>query len=114
MTSHVHSDEKLESMSSMNGNALSKTVTLDAELFEKLYLSPKNVVAGDLRKTFGNPTPVYESRSRGVALWLMLHSALMGFIVGLTPLSIALMGWRGAAGGGVATGFVPLIIHEAR
>jgi hypothetical protein len=56
MNSHKIADEKMESMSSMNG--LSKTVTIDAELFEKLYLSPKNAVAGDLRKTFGNPTPV--------------------------------------------------------
>jgi hypothetical protein len=30
----------------------------------------------------------------------------MGFIVALTPLSISLMGWRGATGGGAATGYV--------
>jgi hypothetical protein len=30
----------------------------------------------------------------------------MGFIVALTPLSISLLGWRGATGGGVATGYV--------
>ena len=34
------------------------TVSISAELFEKLYLSPQNVVKGDLRKTFGNPTPM--------------------------------------------------------
>ena len=28
------------------------------EQHEKLYLSPENKVKGELRKTFGNPTPV--------------------------------------------------------
>jgi hypothetical protein len=35
-----------------------QSVTISPELFEKLYLSPQNVVKGDLRKTFGNPTPL--------------------------------------------------------
>ena len=35
------------------------SVSIPPELFEKLYLSPQNVVKGDLRKTFGNPTPLY-------------------------------------------------------
>jgi hypothetical protein len=34
------------------------TVTTSPELFEKLYLQPQTAVAGDLRKTFGNPTPL--------------------------------------------------------
>lgn len=34
-------------------------VSISAELFEKLYLSPKNEVSGQLRRTFGNPTPMY-------------------------------------------------------
>lgn len=33
-------------------------VSMSAELFEKLYLSPQNEVKGNLRKTFGNPTPM--------------------------------------------------------
>ena len=33
-------------------------VSISADLFEKLYLSPDHAVKGDLRKTFGNPTPV--------------------------------------------------------
>lgn len=33
-------------------------VSISAELFEKLYLSPKNEVSGQLRRTFGNPTPM--------------------------------------------------------
>jgi hypothetical protein len=32
--------------------------SISPELFEKIYLSPQNAVKGDLRKTFGNPTPV--------------------------------------------------------
>jgi hypothetical protein len=42
----------------INGKSLAKTVTLDSEIFEKLYLQPKTEVAGDLRKTFANPTPI--------------------------------------------------------
>ncbi|PSR97601.1 GPR1/FUN34/YaaH-class plasma membrane protein [Coniella lustricola] len=61
-------------------------VSISAELFEKLYLSPKNAVSGNLRKTFGNPTPI----------------GLIGFLISLSPLSCSLMGWRGASN----TGFV--------
>lgn len=47
----------------MHGEALKKlrtaaSVSMSPELFEKLYLSPENKVKGDLRKTFGNPTPL--------------------------------------------------------
>lgn len=58
----------------------SGSISISPELFEKIYLSPQNKVAGDLRKTFGNPTPL----------------ALVGFLLSLTPLSCDLMGWRGA------------------
>jgi uncharacterized protein len=34
------------------------SVMMTKELFEKLYLSPQTNVAGNLRKTFGNPTPL--------------------------------------------------------
>lgn len=34
------------------------SISIPPELFERLYLSPQNVVKGDLRKTFGNPTPL--------------------------------------------------------
>jgi hypothetical protein len=33
-------------------------MTIPPELFEQLYLSPKNRVKGDLRQTVGNPTPI--------------------------------------------------------
>lgn len=46
-----------------HGDALRKirtagSISISPELFEKIYLSPQNQVKGDLRKTFGNPTPV--------------------------------------------------------
>ncbi|KAG7137852.1 Protein alcS like protein [Verticillium longisporum] len=63
------------------------SISMSPELFEKLYLSPQNVVKGDLRKTFGNPTPI----------------ALAGFFISLLPLSCDLMGWRGAGGNGAAS-----------
>lgn len=34
------------------------SVVMTKELFEKLYLSPHTNVAGNLRKTFANPTPL--------------------------------------------------------
>jgi len=55
------------------------SLSISPELFEKIYLSPQNRVAGDLRKTVGNPTPL----------------ALVGFLLSLTPLSMDLMQWRG-------------------
>lgn len=54
-----------------------------ASHFEKLYLAPEAPVAGKLRLTFGNPTPI----------------ALGGFLLANTPATIDLMGWGGAGGG---------------
>ncbi|CAK4034247.1 related to GPR1 and Fun34p [Lecanosticta acicola] len=69
-------------------NALEKirtagSVSIPPELFEKLYLSPENKVKGDLRKTFGNPTPI----------------GLTGFLLCVTPLACFLMNWRGTRPG---------------
>jgi len=58
------------------------SISISPELFEKIYLSPQNQVKGELRKTFGNPTPL----------------ALIGFLLCLSPLSCDLMGWRGTNG----------------
>ncbi|KZF25335.1 hypothetical protein L228DRAFT_66969 [Xylona heveae TC161] len=63
-----------------------RSFSISPELFEKIYLSPATAVKGDLRKTFGNPTPL----------------ALVGFVLSLTPLSCELMGWRGSGGFGAA------------
>ncbi|KIM93817.1 hypothetical protein OIDMADRAFT_172920 [Oidiodendron maius Zn] len=62
------------------------SITIPPEMFEKMYLTPANKVKGDLRFKFANPTPL----------------GLVGFVIALTPLSCALMGWRGAGGGGAA------------
>ncbi|KAL8679903.1 MAG: hypothetical protein Q9224_000096 [Gallowayella concinna] len=75
------SDEALKQIRTAN------TVSISPELFEKLYLTPQKPVKGDLRNTFGNPTPV----------------ALIGFLLSCTPLACELMGWRGAGGSGAAT-----------
>lgn len=76
---HVHPNE-LERIRTAG------SISIPPELFERLYLSPENKVKGDLRSTFGNPTPL----------------ALIGFLLALTPLSCDLMGWRGAGGSGAA------------
>lgn len=67
---HIDSEDALR-------NHLSKTMTLSPELYEKIYLSPKNQDSGQLRRTFANPTPI----------------AIMGFTVALFPLSIELSKW---------------------
>jgi len=77
----IPSDEALNQIRTAN------SLTISPELFEKIYLNPSNNVKGDLRQTFGNPTPL----------------ALLGFLLSLSPLSCELMGWRGAGGNGVAT-----------
>ncbi|KAI4204860.1 MAG: hypothetical protein LQ350_000926 [Teloschistes chrysophthalmus] len=75
------SDEALKHIRTAN------TISISPELFEKLYLSPQTPVKGNLRNTFGNPTPV----------------ALLGFVLACSPLACELMGWRGAGGNGSAT-----------
>jgi hypothetical protein len=70
----------------------SQSLSISPEVFEKLYLSPENAVKGDLRQTFGNPSPI---KSTSI---LTFSSAIVGFVVALSPLSIELMGWRGAGG----------------
>ncbi|KAL2847195.1 GPR1/FUN34/yaaH family-domain-containing protein [Aspergillus pseudoustus] len=62
------------------------SVTLSAEQFERLYLTPMTRRQPALAKSVGNPTPL----------------ALGGFVITTTPLSCCLMAWRGASGNGVA------------
>lgn len=49
-------------------------VSISAELFEKLYLSPKTAVKGELRATFGNPTPMYVTKASFESCFLLLTS----------------------------------------
>ena len=63
---HFDSEEKFR-------YELARTVTLTPELYERLFISPKTPVAGDLRSRFGNPTPI----------------GVLGFSVGVIPLAIS-------------------------
>ncbi|KAJ2904455.1 GPR1/FUN34/YaaH-class plasma membrane protein [Zalerion maritima] len=83
---HSHLDHSTDPEDAMEKIKTAQSISISPELFEKLYLSPPNKVKGDLRRTFGNPTPI----------------ALVGFLIALTPLSCDLMGWRGASGNGAA------------
>ncbi|KAH8709972.1 hypothetical protein GQ44DRAFT_453765 [Phaeosphaeriaceae sp. PMI808] len=84
---HQHLDHSTDSDTALKQIRTAGSISISPELFEKLYLSPQNQVKGDLRKTFGNPTPL----------------ALVGFLLSLMPLSWTLMGWRGAGGSGAAS-----------
>lgn len=52
------SDSDLKDGSVIHSVTTAGTVAMSPELFEKLYLSPKNKVSGSLRGQFGNPTPL--------------------------------------------------------
>jgi hypothetical protein len=43
----------------LNRTITDGTFSMSPELYAKLYLSPQNRVKGDLRNTFGNPSPLY-------------------------------------------------------
>lgn len=81
---HLHPDH--DSSDALHRIRTAGSISISPEMFEKLYLTPQHPVHGDLRKTFGNPTPL----------------AIVGFLVCLMPLSCDLMGWRGAGGNGAA------------
>ena len=103
---HEYLDKDYGNESALKRIRTAGSISISPELFEKLYLSPERKVKGmltslflnpvqwsltgatlgELRRTFGNPTPI----------------GLSGFILALTPLSCDLMGWRGAGGGGAA------------
>jgi uncharacterized protein len=108
--SQADASDKMESQEALQRIRTAGSVSLSPELFEKLYLSPRNNVKGELRKTFGNPTPL-------LVIWLypfhfyacssfvltVINRAIIGFLLSLTPLSCELMGWRGSGGSGSAT-----------
>jgi len=82
---HLHHDHHTEE-SALRRMRTAGSITITPELFEKIYLSPKNRVSNNIRSTVGNPTPV----------------AIVGFLISLTPLSNVLLGWRGSGGLGAA------------
>ncbi|KAL5332116.1 GPR1/FUN34/yaaH family-domain-containing protein [Aspergillus crustosus] len=78
---------KPSSQTRENGLSMIPTsITLSAEQFERLYLTPMTRQQPALAKQVGNPTPL----------------ALGGFVITTTPLSCCLMAWRGASGNGIA------------
>jgi hypothetical protein len=56
--SYHMNDTNMDHETALNRIRTAGSISISPELFEKIYLSPQNVVKGDLRKTFGNPTPV--------------------------------------------------------
>ena len=56
---HDHHDEDTALRRLRTAGSLS----ISPELFEKIYLSPKNQVSNNIRSTFGNPTPLYVNRT---------------------------------------------------
>ncbi|KAE8420030.1 GPR1/FUN34/yaaH family-domain-containing protein [Aspergillus pseudocaelatus] len=66
--------------------AESVLLPIPRDAFEKLYLNPKVPTRGNLRRTFGNPTPI----------------SLMGFVLAATPAAMSTLGWRGSGGNGGA------------
>lgn len=79
------------------------SISITPELFEKIYLSPKNQVSNNIRSTVGNPTPLYVPLFPCAwSCFLTLLSALVGFLLSLTPLSNVLLGWQGSGGLGSA------------
>jgi hypothetical protein len=54
----MHLDGNHDSETALHKIRTAGSISISPELFEKLYLSPQNRVHGDLRRTFGNPTPL--------------------------------------------------------
>jgi hypothetical protein len=88
MSDKKENDIKAATMEALHRNTTAESILLpiSRDMFEKLYLNPKTSAAGNLRRTFGNPTPV----------------SLMGFLLSATPLGCIAMGWRGSGGMGGA------------
>ena len=53
-----HLDDSTDTDNALHKIRTAGSISISPELFEKLYLSPQNKVSGELRKTFGNPTPM--------------------------------------------------------
>lgn len=83
MNEHIEGDTEILSPMRTTESVM---FPIPRDTFEKLYLTPKMPIAGNLRRTFGNPTPI----------------SLMGFLVAATPNAMLHMGWRGAGGDGGA------------
>lgn len=56
--SHSYLSDDLDHDTVLSRMRTAGSISISPELFEKIYLSPKNKVKKDLRQTFGNPTPL--------------------------------------------------------
>lgn len=54
---YTNDSDRMEALAKFRS---ASSINMSPELFEKLYLNPQSKVKGELRKTFGNPTPVYD------------------------------------------------------
>lgn len=54
---HLGSNESTEAVL-RRAKTAGSSISITPEVFESLFLAPKQRVANDLRKTFGNPTPL--------------------------------------------------------
>lgn len=59
LSSGYHLHDGMDNDTALKRIRTAGSISISPELFEKIYLSPQNKVSGDLRKTFGNPTPLY-------------------------------------------------------
>jgi hypothetical protein len=57
---HFGMSESVDRDTALHKIRTAGSISISPELFEKIYLSPKNQVSNNLRSTFGNPTPLYE------------------------------------------------------
>jgi uncharacterized protein len=55
-SSTYHMDDNVDSEAALRRIKTAGSLSISPELFEKIYLSPKNQVSNNLRSTFGNPT----------------------------------------------------------
>jgi uncharacterized protein len=54
----IHLDKHMSRDDALRRVRTAGSISISPELFEKLYLTPETKVKGELRKTFGNPTPM--------------------------------------------------------
>ncbi len=59
MESSKDMDPQANTIESLARYRTADSVYIPKEVFEKIYLNPQTPVKGNLRKIFGNPTPLY-------------------------------------------------------
>lgn len=57
-------EDVAESQEALRTVQTAGNLSISPELFEKLYMGPKNEVTNNLRTTFGNPSPLYDDPAK--------------------------------------------------